>query len=343
LPFRAKIKGKIMKAETKARKNQIKITGSLLVTIVLILFFALPVFCQDSPYAPSIAQLERELNQHRFSGFQQRMILTTAQSLFESGINTIELNKLLTASIANNFDAYNIKKILEILIDAKQNGVSEESLLNKFKEGLSKQVDERLIVQVMHNELENLKIARNIYADYTAKETDYDSLLYDEDIIVESLAESLNNGVPKESLSEVLTRSAQQGRSLQEVTEVSTELGNLSLRAFEIGFTEEEIGDVFQKAVLSRSGVDGICEDIQEMLVAAVVSKMNMASRNNSTDGTNPDDEYSTSDLKELSTIVILSGFKEKYRSVCPIGLEVLAYRIVEHCLLYFLSEGSSL
>lgn len=62
-----------------------------------------------------------------------------------------------------------------------------------------------------------------------------------------------------------------------------------------------------------------------------------------STDGTNPDDEYSTSDLMELSTIVILSGFKEKYRSVCPIGLEVLAYRIVEHCLLYFLSEGSSL
>lgn len=59
-----------------------------------------------------------------------------------------------------------------------------------------------------------------------------------------------------------------------------------------------------------------------------------------STDGTNPDDEHSSSDLKELSTIVVLSGFKKKYRSVCPIGLEILAYRIVEHCLLYFLSEG---
>jgi len=268
-----------MENKIKRSKNKIKIWDASLITVVIILIFALPVFCQGTPYAPSIAHLENELNQNRYSGFQQRMILTTAQSLFKSGINTTELNKLLTVSIANNFDAYNIKKILEILIDAKQNNVSEKSLLNKFKEGLSKKVDERLIVQVMNNELENLKIARNIYVDYTAKETDYDSLIYDENIIVESLAESLNNGVPKESLSEVLSRSAKQGKSLLEVAEVSTELGNLSLRAYELGFSKEEVDEVFQKAVLNRSGVDGICEDIQDMLVAAVVTKTNMASR----------------------------------------------------------------
>ena len=272
--------------ETKGRKNQIKIISFLLVIIVFIIFNSLPAFCQNTQYAPSIANLENELNQNHYSGFQQRMILTTAQSIFELGINNIELNKLLTASIANNFDAYNIKKILEILIDAKQSDIPEKSLMNKFKEGLSKRVEERLIVEVMSNELENLKVARDIFTDYALKETDYDSLSYDEDIIVESLAESLNNGVPRESLSEVLNRSAKQGRSLQEVTEVSTELGILSLHAYELGFTAEEVNDVFERAVLSRSGVDGICEDIQDMIVAAVVSKMNMASRSNSTDGT---------------------------------------------------------
>ena len=272
--------------KTKGRKNQIKITSFLLVTLVFILFYSLSAFCQNTQYAPSIANLEKELNQNHYSGFQQRMILTTAQSIFELGINNIELNKLLTASIANNFDAYNIKKILEILIDAKQSDIPEKSLMNKFKEGLSKRVEERLIVEVMSNELENLKVARDIFTDYALKETDYDSLSYDEDIIVESLAESLNNGVPRESLSEVLNRSAKQGRSLQEVTEVSTELGILSLHAYELGFTAEEVNDVFERAVLSRSGVDGICEDIQDMIVAAVVSKMNMASRSNSTDGT---------------------------------------------------------
>jgi len=272
--------------KTKGRKNQIKITSFLLVTLVFILFYSLSAFCQNTQYAPSIANLENELNQNHYSGFQQRMILTTAQSIFELGINNIELNKLLTASIANNFDAYNIKKILEILIDAKQSDIPEKSLMNKFKEGLSKRVEERLIVEVMSNELENLKVARDIFTDYALKETDYDSLSYDEDIIVESLAESLNNGVPRESLSEVLNRSAKQGRSLQEVTEVSTELGILSLHAYELGFTAEEVNDVFERAVLSRSGVDGICEDIQDMIVAAVVSKMNMASRSSSTDGT---------------------------------------------------------
>jgi len=263
--------------KTKGIKNQIKITSFLLVIIVFIIFYSLPAFCQNTQYAPSIANLEKELNQNHYSGFQQRMILTTAQSIFELGINNIELNKLLTASISNNFDAYNIKKILEILIDAKQSDIPEKSLMNKFKEGLSKRVEERLIVEVMSNELENLKVARDIFTDYALKETDYDSLSYDEDIIVESLAESLNNGVPRESLSEVLNRSAKQGRSLQEITEVSTELGILSLQAYELGFTEEEISSFFQKAVQGRSGVDGVCEDIQDILVGAAAARLKMA------------------------------------------------------------------
>ena len=266
-----------MRLNRKERKNQIKRTSIIMLALVFTLFFTLSGLCQDVSISVNLSQLESELSQYRYSGFQQRMILTTAESLFELGINSTDLNKLLVSSIGNNFDAYNIKKIMEILIDAKQSGISEKSLINKFKEGLSKKVDERLIVEVMSNELENLKIARNIYTGYTAKETDYDSLSYDEDIIVESLAESLNNGVPRESLSEVLNRSAKQGRSLQEITEVSTELGILSLQAYELGFTEEEISSFFQKAVQGRSGVDGVCEDIQDILVGAAAARLKMA------------------------------------------------------------------
>lgn len=34
-----------------------------------------------------------------------------------------------------------------------------------------------------------------------------------------------------------------------------------------------------------------------------------------------------------------MSGFKEKYRKTCPVGLKVLGHKIVEHCMLYFLGD----
>jgi len=268
-----------MRNKFKRRENRIKTLHIKLIALSLILVFTLPVFSQQAACAVdnSLANLEAKMEQSRYSGFQKRMISEAAAKLLSLDINTREVEKLLAISIENNFDAYNIKKIIEILIDAKNNNISEKSLMNKFKEGLAKKVDERLIVEVLTKEARNLKVAKNIFLEHPIQDSSYK-----EEIIVESLAEGLNNGVPRDSLSEVFSRSVREGKDLREVAEVSTELGNLSLRALELGFSEEEVDEVFQKAVLSRSGVDGICEDIQDMLVAAVVTKTNMASRNSS-------------------------------------------------------------
>lgn len=286
-----------MRSKIKGRKNQIKILYTSLIALSLILVLVLPVYTQQTACAAenSLVNLEAKMEKSRYSGFQKRMISEAAAKLLSFDINTREIEKLLAISIENNFDAYNIKKIIEILIDAKNNNISEKSLMNKFKEGLAKKVDERLIVEVLTKEAGNLKVAKNIFLEHPIQDSSYE-----EEIIVESLAEGLNNGVPRDSLSEVFSRSVREGKDLREVAEVSTELGNLSLRAYELGFSEEEVDEVFQKAVLNRSGVDGICEDIQDMLVAAVVTKTNMASGKssggaNTPDGTTTGDETTSS------------------------------------------------
>jgi hypothetical protein len=268
--------------------NQIEIIG-LSIAIILLMFIQ-PVFSQEASCATdnALSNLEEKLKKSRYSGFQKRMIFEAAEELLPLDLNTRETEKLLIISVDNNFDAYNIKKIIEILIDAKNNNISEKSLLNKFKEGLAKKVDERLIVEVLTKEATNLKIAKNILLEHPIQDTSYD-----EESVVESLAEGLSNGVPRDSLSEVFSRSVREGRDPQEVTEVSTELGSLSLRAFELGFSEEEVNEVFQKAVLSRSGVAGICEDIQDMLIAAAVARMNIAS-GKSSGGTGEESTSST-------------------------------------------------
>jgi hypothetical protein len=300
----AKIKGKeIMGNKIKIRKNRIRTLHASLIALVLIFIFTLPVFSQQAACATdnSLSKLEEKLEHSRYSGFQKRMIFEAAEKLLTLNINTRETEKLLIISVDNNFDAYNIKKIIEILIDAKNNNISEKSLLNKFKEGLAKKVDERLIVEVLTKEAENLKVAKNILLEHPIQDTSYD-----EESVVESLAEGLNNGVPRDSLSEIFSRSVREGRNPKEVTEVSTELGSLSLRAFELGFSEEEVNKVFQKAVLSRSGVDGICEDIQDMLIAAVVTKTNMAS-GKSSGGTDAPDSTTTGDGTTSSGSVLPS------------------------------------
>jgi len=287
----------------KIRKNRIKSLHASLLALFFILVFILPVFSQEAACATetSFSNLNEKLEQSRYSGFQKRMISEAAEKLSTLDINTREAEKLLIISVDNNFDAYNIKKIIEILIDAKDNNISEKSLLNKFKEGLAKKVDERLIVEVLTKEAENLKVAKNILLEYPIQDTSYD-----EESVVESLAEGLSNGVPRDSLSEVFSRSVREGWNPREVTEVSTELGSLSLRAFELGFSEEEVNDVFQKAVLSRSGVDGICEDIQDMLIAATITKTNMAS-GKSSGGADAPDITTTSDETTSSGSVLPS------------------------------------
>jgi hypothetical protein len=56
-----------------------------------------------------------------------------------------------------------------------------------------------------------------------------------------------------------------------------------------------------------------------------------------SIDGITPVDNLLQSDIKESKTTVTLNGFKNPYRDKCPKSLDVLARKIIEHCLIYFL------
>ncbi len=54
-------------------------------------------------------------------------------------------------------------------------------------------------------------------------------------------------------------------------------------------------------------------------------------------DGITPDDNLSQSAVQENKTTVILHDFKNPYRDKCPKTLDILARKIIEHCLIYFL------
>lgn len=57
-------------------------------------------------------------------------------------------------------------------------------------------------------------------------------------------------------------------------------------------------------------------------------------------DGITPDDNLSNGDEFKQKTTVKLIGFKRNFRGKSPVSLEVLAKRIIEHCLVYFLFEN---
>jgi hypothetical protein len=55
-------------------------------------------------------------------------------------------------------------------------------------------------------------------------------------------------------------------------------------------------------------------------------------------DGIKPDENISDSAIPESKTTVILEDFKSSSREKCPKSLDILARKIIEHCLIYFLS-----
>ena len=57
------------------------------------------------------------------------------------------------------------------------------------------------------------------------------------------------------------------------------------------------------------------------------------------TKGTAPDENLSQSDQQERKTTITLNGFKNPYRSKCQKSLEIIARKIIEHCLVYFLLD----
>ncbi|WP_319403971.1 hypothetical protein [uncultured Anaeromusa sp.] len=61
---------------------------------------------------------------------------------------------------------------------------------------------------------------------------------------------------------------------------------------------------------------------------------------NFSPEGVTPDDNVMPTDSIEYKTTVMLNGFDSKFQEKTPIELSVVAKRIIEHCLLFFISNN---
>lgn len=55
-------------------------------------------------------------------------------------------------------------------------------------------------------------------------------------------------------------------------------------------------------------------------------------------DGVEPENNLTTSDITETKTIVTLDGFLPQYKNIAPVELDVIAKKIIEHCLPFFIS-----
>ena len=68
--------------------------------------------------------------------------------------------------------------------------------------------------------------------------------------------------------------------------------------------------------------------------------KRNFSFNLRTTDGIEEPNIVSLEGKPEKKTLIILSGYKDPYKSKCPKRIDTIANRIIEHCLIYFLNEN---
>ena len=251
--------------ENRIRKSKLAVFSLVILFLLLITGFS--VSAVQSSEMDKINQIEEDLASSSYSAFQKRMILTSAQEAINQGITVNDAVSILEGSIENEIDPYNIKKFFDTLISAKEEGISEDPLLNKVKEGLAKDVEERLIIDALTQKSENMKVVRILLEETQIENGDQEEM-------IDILADSLTNGAPLSALSEILNLSSEQGKSWQEVEEVAEELGNLGLKAFELGIDEDKIEIIFNQAIENQDNLENICVNIQDLMLAAVAVQM---------------------------------------------------------------------
>ena len=253
----------------KMKKNRNKIKSSL-VTFILVVF--LISFTSTSVTADSddqMAQLEDILNSSsNYSAFQINMLLNSAQDLIEEGISYEDTEEIIKNSIDNSFSAYNIKKVFDIIIETQQEGLLTESLINKVNEGLAKNIDNNTLITVVYANAENLKKAKDILSEAQQEGLE----VTDSEEIVEVLANSLENGVPRESLSWLANTVSAEGGSIEQIAEISEEFSYFSIMASDLGLSFEEVSLIFEEAIDNNSNIDNICENIQNSIEAEMNS-----------------------------------------------------------------------
>ncbi|MCJ7790712.1 MAG: hypothetical protein MUP69_11190 [Candidatus Atribacteria bacterium] len=250
----------------RLKKNKNKII--LILSLIIIFSLAFFAFAEEEENIDEqLEQLKNILNSSSsYSAFQTTMLLKSAQDLLEAGILFEDTRGIIENSVAKTIDAYSVKKVFDILLETKNDSLPTEPLINKINEGLAKNVNKNTIISVILTKAENLKQANEIL---TAAQQEGLEINGSEEI-VEILANSLENDVPQESLSWLLKTGTKEGRSIEEITEISEELSYLSLMASDSGLSTEKISLLFKKAMDSSSNIADICENIQKNLESEI-------------------------------------------------------------------------
>ena len=259
----------------------------------LAILFSLAIFILvSSAQATGSGDLEEELNQLEtilndspdYSAFQKTMILNSAGELLESGVSFDDTKNIIEGHLNNSINAYSVKKSLDLILVAQTEGLPLESLINKIEEGLAKKVESDKIFSVVDTKLKNLQVASNIL-----QQIEYDPEAESYEEIVEKLADSLEDGLSQNYLSAVVERGVEEDKSIEEITEVSEELGFLNFQALEMGLSPEVIVDIFNSAADSSTQIEEICVKIQDALedeiaIASTQSSMKDTSADSTTD-----------------------------------------------------------
>ena len=248
-------------------KNKNKLILSLIFFFLILSLTMFAFAVEEENINEQLEQLKNILNSSSsYSAFQTTMLLKSAQDLLEAGISFPDTRGIIENSVAKTIDAYSVKKVFDILLETKNDSLPTEPLINKINEGLAKNVNKNIIISVISTKAENLKQANEIL---TAAQQEGLEINGSEEI-VEILADSLENDVPQESLSWLLKTGTKEGRSIEEITEISEELSYLSLMASDSGLSTEKISLLFKKAIDNSSNTADICENIKENLESEI-------------------------------------------------------------------------
>ncbi len=262
----------MLKAKT-AKRNK----TSFMFFLALYIFLAIFILVSPAQAAGS-DNLEEELNQlgaildnsSGYSAFQKTMILNSAGELLESGVSFDDTRNIIEGHLKNSANAYSVKKSLNLILKAQMEGLPIRSLINKIEEGLAKKVESDKIFSVVDAEFKNLQAASNIL-----QQIEYDPETENYAEIVEKLADSLGDGISQDYLSAVVERGVGENKSIEEIAEVSEELGTLNFQALEMGLSPEVVADIFNSAADSSTLIEEICIKIQDALEdeTAIASK----------------------------------------------------------------------
>ncbi len=247
----------------KLKKNKNKII-LYLIALLVIFSFAISVFsAETATIDEQIEQLRNILNSSStYSAFQTTMLLKSTLNLLEAGISFEDTKKIIENSINNSLDAYSMKKVFDVILETQQENLPTEPLINKMNEGFAKNVNKTIIISVISTKAENLKKAAEILNEAQQEGLEING----GEEMVKILADGLENDVPDESLSWLVKTGTAEGKSIEEITEISEELSYLSLLATDSGLSPEEISLLFKKAIENSANIEEICENIQNNL-----------------------------------------------------------------------------